>query len=73
MSDRFAELLRDLSDTFESLGGDGRIGVTFDVPVKVIVDGREIHSTVQVCWTEDGPSLPDVDGQARRIAEEARR
>ena len=73
MSDWLARMLGQLSDDFESLGGEGRIGLTFNVPVKVIVDGREVHSTVQVRWTEDGPSLPDVDGQARRIAEEARR
>jgi len=68
--DRLSELLRELSDIFESCGGDGRIGVTFDVPVKISVNGREVGSVVQLRWTEEGLELPDPEGQALRIMEE---
>jgi len=73
MSDWLAEALREISDNFESLGGQGRIGITMDVPVKVVIGGREFRSTVQVRWTEDGPQLVDPDRQALRIAKEAKK
>jgi|GEM_PF-5378138 len=70
MSDVLADLLRDLSDAFECVGGQGRIGLTLDVPIILVTGGHKFRSTMQIRWTEDGPELPDPDGQARRIARE---
>ena len=66
-------MLRDISDNFNDLGGEGRISLVFDWPVIVTINGVRVETTVRMRWTEHGVEIVDVEEQARHIAGEIAR
>ena len=71
-SDPIAQALKDISDKFEALGGEGRLAMVLDIPVMIIVDGEKFQTSVCVRWSEDGVEVVDPEKQARCITREVR-